>query len=129
MLLIPAGILAGSVGGGIEPDGQFIPCGPVLFGRHVQDWDSRCVAADAGWRTFTLCILILGGLLLITAIASMVNNHSIRHARRTATLRDGTPFKFHDDSVRWDRQHETNPLRWWNVEATAGDEPPSRNVQ
>lgn len=125
VLLIPAGVLAGSAGGGIEPDGQFIPCGPVLFGRHDQNWDSRCVAAGQGWRTVTICILVLGGFLLIVAIASMIRNRRIRRER----LRDGAAAEFRDDSVHRERHHDANPQRWWQSEAAGTDEPASPIVE
>jgi hypothetical protein len=36
------GVVFGSVGAGIAPDGQFIPCGPPIFGRDDSRWDRRC---------------------------------------------------------------------------------------
>ena len=73
MLGAVAGVF-GSIGGGIEPDGQFIPCGPPVFGRDDSKWDSRCIAADADTRIFVICALAVAALLLVVAVLSSRTN-------------------------------------------------------
>jgi hypothetical protein len=71
-------IAFGSIGAGIEPDGLFIPCGPPLFGRDDAKFDPRCVAADAGTRAFSVCVLVLAVLLLLVAVLSAAGNRRIK---------------------------------------------------
>lgn len=101
VVLATVGVVFGSVGAGIEPDGQFIPCGPPTFGRDDSRWDRRCIAADAGVRTFVICLLVAAAVLLVVAVLSAVKNKRSkqeqgRHRQQLGAAVTASP----DDSVR-----------------------------
>lgn len=126
LVLGPIGVMAGSVGQGIEPDGQYIPCGPVFFGRNDSQWDPRCVAANDGFHTLTVGVLAVAVLLLISAVVSAVYNRRIRRERRRhvgpSDPTDIAPTD--DDRIHIEVQRGRTPLRWWRTDVEGTAAPP-----
>lgn len=68
-VLAGLGLLAGTAPSAAEPNGEFVACGPALFGRPDPLPDPACADAYAPFDTVAIVLLVLSAVTLVLVVA------------------------------------------------------------
>ena len=80
-----AGVLAGFAPSSAEPNNEFVPCGPALFGRPDPMPDPACADSYAPFDTLSVVLLMAATAALIIAAVIWFRTRKNPSPRRTSS--------------------------------------------